>query len=378
LKYSDFYNGILADGLRKGRPVSCFFELTSRCNFRCRMCYVCGTDENSLMNRELTTEQWIELGRQARDAGVLYITLTGGEIFIRKDFFEIYEALQQMGFIITLFTNASLLNDDMIQRLVKNPPHRVSITIYGASAETYGKVTGNKAAFDKVVNNIKSLKAAGIPLQLKTTVIKYNSGEFRELAELARTMDLNLGLVNYVSPRREGTDTDPLGSRLDPCELAGYELEADKIMQDLYDRYGNTKHHEKRKSLVVEDIMSDEDVDRQIRKHDLSGAEQNAFRCTAGRCAFWFSWEGRMIPCGLMSELYTEPLKNGFEASWSELRNLCGAVPRSRECESCSLYEKCMTCPARRKLESGNYEMAALYLCEHIKAREILRSDTNK
>jgi MoaA/NifB/PqqE/SkfB family radical SAM enzyme len=191
IKYAAFYNDIIEHGLVSGKPVTGFFELTARCNFQCKMCYVCGMeDHSSLLKKELTTEQWIEMGRQAMNSGVLFLTLTGGEIFMRRDFWQIYEAYANMGFIITLYTNGSLLTDEMIAKLAKQPPLRVSITLYGANPQTYGNVTGHPEGFDKVVTNISKLQAAGIDVHLKTTVIKYNRDAFDLTARLARSMDL--------------------------------------------------------------------------------------------------------------------------------------------------------------------------------------------
>jgi len=369
LKYSEFVKDIIENGIVMGKPVSGFFELTSRCNLRCKMCYICGQeDHKSLMGRELSAVQWIDLGRQARDAGLLYLTLTGGEILMRKDFMEIYEALSKMGLLITLYTNATLINDDILQLLTKYPPLRVSISVYGASPDTYGKVTGHPEAYEKTIKNIRKLKAAGIILQLKTTVIKYNKDDFQQLAELARTMGLNMGIVNYISPRREGIGTDPLANRLEPMDLAKYEKDANSCMKRLYELYGK----EKEDALIVDDIMSDDNLESFRKIADMSTVEKTAFRCTAGKCAFWLSWEGKLFPCGLLSEVYSEPLKKGFDEAWVDLRELCRGIPSCKECESCSSYDKCMICPARRKLETGSFEKSAPYLCDYTKARDVV------
>ena len=81
-------------GARKGLPIGGNFELTARCNFDCPMCYVHLKQEDiEAQGRELTAKQWIDLARQARDAGMVFVLLTGGEPFLRKDFFEIYHEM---------------------------------------------------------------------------------------------------------------------------------------------------------------------------------------------------------------------------------------------------------------------------------------------
>ena len=93
-------------GIREGIPVSGTFELTQRCNFGCEMCYVHDCTQKT---DPLSAEDWISLAKQARDAGTVFLLLTGGEPLIRDDFEEIYRALAKMGFLISINTNGSLL-----------------------------------------------------------------------------------------------------------------------------------------------------------------------------------------------------------------------------------------------------------------------------
>jgi len=181
-------------------------------------------------------------------------------------------------------------------------------------------------------------------------------------------MGLNMGIVNYISPRREGIGTDPLANRLEPMDLAKYEKDANSCMKRLYELYGK----EKEDALIVDDIMSDDNLESFRKIADMSTVEKTAFRCTAGKCAFWLSWEGKLFPCGLLSEVYSEPLKKGFDEAWVDLRELCRGIPSCKECESCSSYDKCMICPARRKLETGSFEKSAPYLCDYTKARDVV------
>lgn len=363
IKYAVFQNDIIQNAIVMGTPVSGFFELTSRCNFRCKMCYVCEMgDQKKLAEKELTADQWLDLGRQAMKAGVLFLTLTGGEIFIRKDFWQIYEGLSQMGFLITLYTNGSLLSDEMIQRLAKLPPFKISITIYGASPSTYEKITERLDGYDKTISNIQKLIEAGIKVELKTTVVKYNTGEFEQLARLARSMGQNIGIVNYISPRREGAGTDPLANRLDPYDLAVYELNANRTMKQLYDK----NKDKETQGLIVDDVMASEHLDNLM---DLSSVQETAFKCSAGKCAFWQAWDGRLLPCGLLTDISADSLTLGFEGAWKQLQKKCREVPHCQECESCSKQSECMVCPARRKLETGSYSKAAPYICAYVKAR---------
>lgn len=369
MKYSDFYKSLIKDAIAMGKPLVGAFELTSRCNLRCKMCYICNQDDSkSLISKELSAKQWIEMGRQASDAGVLYLLLTGGEIFIRKDFFEIYEALTQMGFLISIYTNASLINDDIVQRLAKIPPYKISITVYGASPDTYGKVTGHPEAYEKVIGNIRKLVEAGINTELKTTVVKYNKGEYEQLAKLSLSMGLSIGIVNYISPQRVGVETDPLACRLEPHELIEYEKNADESAKVLYKELWEEKERQKNTSPIINDDMSGDFLSTDAIDDYMKSDKITTFRCAVGKYSFWISWDGKMLPCGMLDDIYSEALKDGFIKAWNELLEKCRCVPSCAECENCSYYSKCPICPARRKAETGSFEKAAPYICEYAKA----------
>ena len=100
---------IHAKGARLGLPIAGNFEITSRCNFNCKMCYI----HDNAAQGELSAAEWIEIGRQAAGAGMVFLLITGGEPLIRKDFPEIYLGLKKLGLLISINTNASLLTDEL-------------------------------------------------------------------------------------------------------------------------------------------------------------------------------------------------------------------------------------------------------------------------
>ncbi len=369
MSWAQLYKNLIDRSIIVGNPASGFFELTARCSFHCKMCYVCSVpDDKAFLENELTASQWISLGRQARDAGLIFMTLTGGEIFMRKDFFEIYEALSEMGMSITLYTNGGLIDAEKAHRLGKRPPSKVSITLYGASPETYGRVTGHPEGFHNTVNAIKLLLAENIKVELKTTVIDENSSEFEEIYSLADSLGGQLGIVNYVAPRREGCGTDPENCRLGPLELARYE----KMIQDFRLKLMDREETRKRAELSVNnDVMTDGQLNELVGEIPHMTAS-SAFRCTAGKGAFWLTWDGRLTPCGLLTDPWFDVKSLGFSKSWELLKKSCLDVPSCKECDNCDLRSKCMACPARLKVETGSFTKPAPYLCETAKARKEL------
>ena len=146
-------------------PLSGAFELSPLCNFACRMCYVRKTAKDVAESARpiLRTDQWIRIAEEARDAGMLFLLLTGGEPFLLPDFHALYEKLIGMGLLVSINTNGSLIDDETVAWLKTLPPRRVNITLYGASDETYYALCGVKGAFERVDRAVTALQEAGGP-----------------------------------------------------------------------------------------------------------------------------------------------------------------------------------------------------------------------
>ncbi len=365
LDWKEFHSKVTRLSQEKGLPLSGAFELTSRCNFRCKMCYVaCSAGNKAAAEKELTAGQWIELGRQARDAGMFYLILTGGEVFLRKDFEKIYESLSEMGLNITIFTNASLITPEKARWLGRIPPQRVSVTVYGGSPETYEKVTGNRDGYIRTMRALEILKAENIRLEIKTTVVEANHRDYKELYDIAHTYSNVLGVVNYISPRREGTGSDPAGNRLSPVDIVEYENRISLYGQRLYPK-------NKKLEIKINEDTANEDTAEGKKAADGPELlpERSAFRCQAGKSGFWLTWDGRMIPCGLLDTPCARPLETGFVNAWEALKEGCRTVPQCIECHMCNMREQCISCPGRLKAETGGFTKPAGYLCESARHR---------
>ncbi len=365
LNWKVFNSMLTANAMERELPLSGAFELTSRCNFKCKMCYVaCPANDKKAMAAELTAEQWIDLGRQARDAGLFFLILTGGEVFLRKDFEKIYEALCEMGLNITIYSNASLITPEKARWLGKIPPTKVSITVYGASPETYEKVTGCYDGYMKTMRALDALRAENIKLEIKTTVVEGNHRDYKELFKIAHTYSNTLGIVDYISPRREGCGSDPTGNRLSPVDIVEYE----RLIND----YGSKMYpsDNKLEIQINEDTMQEK---IKLQERTIKHAESSAFRCQAGKTAFWLTWDGRMIPCGLLDIPSTRPLETGFVDAWELLKEGCRNIPKCSDCEKCDMRNECMACPGRLIAETGCFTKPAQYLCEGAKCRAALR-----
>lgn len=104
-----------ARACRSGTPLAGNFELTARCNFNCKMCYVHLTaEEQQRRGRELTADEWLAIAQEARSRGMLFLLLTGGEPLIRKDFRYLLTELKKMGLLVSVNSNGSLIDRDWL------------------------------------------------------------------------------------------------------------------------------------------------------------------------------------------------------------------------------------------------------------------------
>ncbi len=274
------------------QPLDGCFELSSACNLKCHMCYVREPgSERRKHGRELSAAQWLDLARQAKDAGLLFLLLTGGEIFLRPDFFELYEPLTRMGLVITLFTNGTLITPAIAARLAQSPPSRLEITLYGGTPETYDAVTGVKGGFESCCAGIEALLAHRIPLGLKTTLSERNIHELETMRKMAHDWGVPFNGAWYLSQRPDGAATDVETCRLSPA--ACVELEAT-------------------------DPTSTNEM-RQVASAGQPLRTDDNFYCKVGRTAFVINPYGKMNACLLLPEPEAPALEIGFKAAWEQL-----------------------------------------------------------
>lgn len=329
-----------------GIPVSGMFELTPRCNLQCKMCYIRMTPEQMApYGREQTAEEWLRMGRECRDAGLVFLLITGGEPTIRSDFCEIWEGLAQLGLSLTINTNGTLLTPQIRELWHRLPPAQVNITLYGTCQEDYDDLCSNPAAFDAVVDGLAWLQKEGILVHLNTTIVPTNYGKWQEIEEFAKERNLELRMTTYCFPptRRDCS----CFQRLTP-EQAG--------------------------SLIVEDVLYREGMDAIRRKaadldvppvpHSCELDNGEPMSCLAGRCQFWLTWSGAMTPCGMLTQPAVYPFRDGFTAAWEQLRQLTEPIRLCPDCADCPERRSCMNCAAVTFAETGCFDGKPEYMCK--------------
>lgn len=346
-------------GIKYGIPVSGSFELTPRCNFNCQMCYVHMTDEEIQKSgkNELSTDQWLSLASDAVDNGLLFLLLTGGEPFIRKDFDEIYLQLKKMGLMVSLNSNGSMLDVDRMNLLINNPPTRLNVTLYGGSDATYERLCG-RPVFHKVVNNIRKIREAGISVRLNVSVTPDNCHDIKDIYRIANELGIHAKSTTYMFPAIRLGDNIPGVSkcRFTPKEAAYYMLKCQEQYMTLEQLQASAK-----KSLL--DWKECEENERQ------------GIRCRAGRSSFWITWDGQMMPCGMMHNIGYSILENSFKESWKAIRRETEKIQLPIACSGCKYGEICNVCAASCYAETGSYDAEPEYICQFVQE---LRRVTNE
>lgn len=336
-----------------GIPISGIFELTPRCNLNCKMCYVRLTPaEMEPLGRELTANEWLELAQQAKDAGMVFLLLTGGEPTLREDFPYIYEQLAQMGFSLSVNTNATMLTPAIREVWHRFPPAQVNVTVYGTCREDYQDLCSNPSAYDAMVDNVQWLLSEGILTHLNATMVPENQEKWLEIEEFAKARGLALRMTTYCFPpvRRNECASCNQFHRLPPEEAAQL------MINDLHFREGDAtvKYHAQNLSAPPH------------AECELGIGE--TIQCLAGRSQFWLAWNGNMTPCGMLPEPVSYPAEQGFAPAWNDLHRQTTSIRLCPDCVDCEIRSTCLNCAAVIYSESQTFTQKPEYMCQMNKA----------
>lgn len=336
-------------------PLGGVFELTPLCTLKCKMCYVrLDRSQVDALGRELTAAEWISLAKEAIKAGTVNLLITGGEPMLRSDFAEIYTALTQMGFIITINTNATLITPDIVKLFLKYPPTEVAVTLYGASADTYERICGDASGFEKTILGLEALLKLPVHLQIRTTFIKDNINELSQIRSIAHRYTKDYAINTDIFKAIRGATAN-----VEACRLSAEEI---VDIKDQHKRYyiEMNCHNE-----TLETTKTDH-----IPKTNSISVPPKILSCLAVKSFYWITWDGKMLPCGTFSAPYTKPLDEGFEAAWNRLPTLYENISAPAECRTCEFGDgMCPNCPAILQAETGSFDKPAPYSCEIAKRR---------
>lgn len=335
-------------------PISGTFELSPLCNMDCKMCYIkMSKEKQESIARLRTKEEWIELAQKAKEKGMLFLLLTGGEPFLVKDFKELYIELHKMGFCISINSNGTMIDEDVIEWLKHYPPMRINMTIYGASDETYGRLCNNPKGFTQVTKAISLLKENNIQVKLNCSVTPYNKDDLKQMMDFAEEHDLVIQATSYMFPPLR-KDKTKIGQNdrftAEDAALYGAYISA---YSNGFDRF---------KDYIESGQLALYDAD-----DDCGVVEGDHMRCRAGITSFWMTWEGKMLPCGMIPDKGKNPWEIGFDKAWENAKNIVSEITLPVKCAGCGKKDECKACAAMVYTETGTYDKVPQYRCEMTK-----------
>lgn len=328
---------------REAIPLHGTLALTHRCNFRCIHCYI--QPGLRLSERELSTAEWLDLVKEAADAGCFSILLTGGEPMLRADFVDIYLGIRRLGIHVMLFTNASLVNERIVEALRAAPPRLIEISVYGASAETYQAITGNAQMFAAVQRGIGQLRAAGLPVRLKTVLMQANQHEFMAIRAMGYQTELPVRYDAVLQPRFRG-DERMAALRVPPDEVAVLERQAIPDISEQWEK-------ERRRRAAIRAATPQE-------------AAPRLYNCAAGAISFYVTATGQVQPCVSATRYAVDWRPGGLLAAYRQSRDALRAVPMPPDyvCATCADKVFCGSCPPVAELDSGQETGICAYACQ--------------
>ena len=236
-----FERQLFAKAARNRIPLYGVLELLPLCNLNCDMCYVhLSKQEMQSQGRLRSLDEWISLAKQMKDAGTLFLLLTGGEPLLFPQFKELYCVLKDMGMILTLNTNGTLINEEWAEFFAKNKPRRINITLYGSKNETYENLCHMKDGFDKTIRGIELLKKYKIDVKINGSLVKKNFHDRMEIIDIGEKYDIPVRIDTYMYPSvRERTTPFNFQERLDPEDAAKARVEIlhREMGDELFEQY---------------------------------------------------------------------------------------------------------------------------------------------
>jgi len=314
-------------------PLSVHVDLTMRCNERCGHCYRVVEDRP-----ELTTAEVKALLADLAHAGTLYLTFSGGEIFLRPDLFELLTEAKRLRFDLRLKSNALLVTDARAQRLRKLGVRQVDVSIYSVDADVHDAVTKIPGSLVRSLASIERMIAAGVRVKINCPLMRSNVGGYGAVRALADRLGVPCGFDPMISARNDG-NTGPVLLRIGRADLK-------RVLGDA--------------RLNPEPLPTTSPAVRPDLDEPL---------CGAGHNACYVSAYGDVTPCVALPIVCGNIRDTPFAEIWRQSRDMQRVrsirVRDLRTCAGCTASAFCTRCPGQALVEDGDLYGPSSAACEH-------------
>lgn len=345
---SSLMQEMAAKALKRNIPLSAQLDLTYRCNERCIHCYLDHGDHG-----EMSTAEIKDLLDQLAAAGVFFLTLSGGELFLRRDFFEILEYAHACTFCIKLKTNGILIREADAARLRVLGVRSAQISVYSHRPEIHDAITKVPGSLTRSIHAIRLLREQGIHVDVANVLMAHNARDYSAVKALAAELDAQFLVDPTITPMMDG-DRSILKLNVDEATLR-------EVLHD--------------ESIVgnVEELCAP--------TQQPGGDDLDSLPCSAGHTACYVSPYGDVYPCVQFPLPCGNVRHTKFIDIWrqSPQLNEVRAI-RLRDvppCSQCIHGATCTRCPGLAYLE-GNMRGPSSQDCEKSYARTGVPSENLK
>jgi radical SAM protein with 4Fe4S-binding SPASM domain len=334
-------------------------ELTERCDNNCIHCYInLPRQDPDAIHRELTTNEWKDILKQAADIGVLVVRFTGGEPLLRKDFTELYLCARHLGMRVILFTNGRGITPALTSLFSRIPPlEKIEVTVYGMCAETYEAVSRVPGSFNEFWQGVQCLLTWEVPFIVKGALLPQNKGD-QELFEAWAAK------IPWMESR--------------PTYSMCFDLRGRRDSPQKNQRISRLRvtPHENLAVLTRDETRYRKEMET-FCKRFMGSSGPLLFSCGAGGQACVDAY-GIIQPCLLLrmpelcEDLKTTSLQEVLTKCFPRIKEMAAVNPDYlNRCARCFIKGLCEQCPAKSWSEYGNLDTPVEYLCKiaHAQAR---------
>jgi len=313
-------------------PIVCHLDLTYRCNLSCIHCYIVSEPRAELRTAEVRT-----LLENLAAEGVLYLTLSGGELLTRHDALDVAEHARTLTFAVRLLTNGTLITPTVADRIVSLCPERVGISVYSMKPQVHDLITGVPGSCERSIKAVRLLRDRGVRVKVASVIMRQNVGEYRDVFEFAKSLGADFQADYRIAPKNN-FDLSPLSCHLKPEQ--------------------------------VEILLSDPIFFRAIEEEEhqpYSGVFETV-PCGAGHMSAYISPYGDVYPCVQLPILCGNIRKKSFSEIWHESPELhevrSVTLGRLAGCANCDALRFCRPCMGLSYLEEGSMYVPLKRACE--------------
>jgi len=340
IEYKEFSLKVHERAAETRRVIKAQMEITYRCNLHCVHCYTDPYNSRQYFPRELSLGEIKRIFDEMADLGILWLNLTGGEIFMRTDFFDIYEYAYRKGFLLQLYTNGTVFTQAIIDRLTQSPPFSIDISCHSVNEEAFDRFTQVPGSFRNFMKGMELLRHSGLPFCFKTKAMNWNKEEIPEIRRFIESFGQRFRFTTSLSPRLNG-DLSSLDYRLTPEEIRGLE---------------DTELYADQEDEPCQDTPS----------WTPSSPPERLYRCGCATNTIHINAWGELGTCTMQYErrasLRDCSLTDAIDRVFSAVRAL--RYTSDSPCRTCGISTFCEKTPTDARRETGDAEAPIPYDCD--------------